>query len=501
MQTSDTGEFHLKGYVLLLWRWWWVIALTALTGVGLGHYVNISSTPLYESTTRILVQGGQTPGTPSFSDFQASQQIAQNYVELITVTSVMEAAAAELSVPHDPAQVAGKLTVRSPRSFIDITARDPDRDLAAEIANVVTTVFIDDFQRRQLTQIAQFQASLAQYGILQDTGIVAAQAAALSTLSVVEPAVPGGAPVFPLTRLNLILGLVLGIGLGALIVLVRDLLDDSVKNPGELTALSGISSFGSVPHVRQTALSGIGSPDSSSRDDPLQRSFQFIRMGLEFSSPDSPVKSILVTSCSPREGKTTIATHLAASTARDGKRVVLFDGDMRRASLHKVFDIGLQPGFSQFLAGSLDLDAVLAPTALPTLRVIPGGPLPPDPGPLLRATRLAEALRALRETTDLIIIDSPPLLAVADPLILATSVDMVLLVVSARHGGKNALRRGAELLKNANPHLVGAVFNQDSQRSAREYYTYYYAEEEPSQNGRAGKRALARLRRALPPWR
>ena len=293
------------------------------------------------ATVKVLVQGRQTPGLPSASDIQASRELAKNYGELITTRPIMERVAQELSL--DPGSV--KISVTSPRSLIEITARNPDSELAATIANTTARVFIDDFRSRQFVQIAQFQASLEQYGIIQDPSIIAAQAALLSTLAVVEEALPPSSPIGSNQRTKIFLAMILGLIFAGLLVALLEYLDDTIRSVDELAVITGMPNLsggmpivGSVP--RQSTRNGRGPLilDEQNRDGPMVEAYKFLQTNLEFAALGTRgLKALLITSSAPEEGKTTTAANLAISMAGEGKSVILVDADLRKPAQHRIF--------------------------------------------------------------------------------------------------------------------------------------------------------------------
>ena len=211
-----------------------------------------------------------------------------------------------------------------------------------------------------------------------------------------------------------------------------------------------------------------------------------------------------MTSASPAEGKTTTAINLATSIAREGgSSVVLVDADLRRPSLHRAFDLRERKGLTHLLLGTGTFDGVASPTQVEGLRVIPAGPLPPDPPRLLRSRRMKEVVAELEEKADFVIFDSSPLLAVTDPMLVASLVDGVLLVVDSNHARRELVKIAVQMLQQAQPEMLGAVLNKVAVRSGRGrygggYYYHEYAETDSAERdgSRRGfiSRSLSRLR-------
>ena len=422
-------------------------------------FASKSITPIYEARAKILVQGGQAPGIPSVGDIQASEQLAQSYSDLIKTRPILEQVIESLSLPYGPSTLSGKISVRSPRSLIEIKAKDPDPGQASQIANTIARTFIEDFRDRQFNQIALFQAALGQYGITDDPTLIAAQAATLSTLS------------SPNTRLNVILAAALGLLVGGLFVIIIEYLDDRITTADELEQMTGLKSMGSVTGgisslgsvLRQSVKSGsfpIILTDEHEHS-ALAESYKYVALNLEFSGLGTgETRALVITSGLPGEGKTTTASNLAVSLARGGKSVVLVDTDLRKPALHSVFGLDNSKGVTSVIIDNSSLDDVLSPTSVDNLRVITSGPMPPEPSVLLRSPRMRALMDSVADMADLVIYDSPPVLVVTDPIVMAAQVDSIILVLDAQRARRESVKRAAQLLQQANTPIVGAVVNK-----------------------------------------
>ncbi|MBI4199366.1 MAG: polysaccharide biosynthesis tyrosine autokinase [Chloroflexi bacterium] len=471
---NDEG-LDLRAYWRVVIRWWWVVALGLLAGILTAYFISRSMTPMYKATVKVLAQGGQSLGPPAASDILTSQQLATSYQDLIKTRSNLDKILERLSLPYGPSSLAGKISVSTPRSIISISVMDPSPEQAATIANTTAEVFIEDFRDRQFTQIARFQASLSQYQIANTSDILAAQAATLNTLSVLEDAVPPSSPPGPGTRRNILLGAVLGLVVAGMAVFLLEYLDDSVKTPEGLKGLTGIAALGSVFRYRAANGQGPVLLQEGHRSRAVEESYKFLRANLDFVALGTQgVKTFQVTSSLPSEGKTTTAANLAITLAREGKSVILVDTDLRKPALHHLFSLPDQRGVSHVLLGKATLDEALARTPVEGLKVLPCGPLPPDPLRVLRSPEAKQLIEALKQRADVVLFDSPPLLAVADALVLASQMDAVLLVVDAHRTRREVVKRAAESLAQANPPVVTAVLNKVLPARTHGYYHYYY---------------------------
>lgn len=205
----------------------------------------------------------------------------------------------------------------------------------------------------------------------------------------------------------------------------------------------------------QESLITISNPRS-----PISEAYRTLRTNLEFSSLDKPLRTMLVTSPGPEEGKSTTLANLAVTLAQAEKEVILVDCDLRRPSQHEIFEVENGVGLTSMV---VDEEAFKNPplqeTLVPNLKLLPSGPLPPNPSELLGSRRMEEIIATLRETADLVLFDAPPIIAVTDAAVLASKVDGVLLVINAGTTKRDHAQRAKALLEKVNARLVGAVLN------------------------------------------
>ncbi len=467
-------DIDIRMFIALVRRWWWVLLLGVIIGTATAYVASKNIAPSYVATAKIFVQPGRTY-QPSLGDIQASQQIASAYKDIITTRPVLEEVINKLSLPYTPQALIGKLRVTAPGSFIFITATDHSPDLAATLANTTAEVFIDRFRQQQLLEIARLQTSLADYGITQDPQVIAAQASMSTALTIAESAAPATKPSSPNTRLNVVLGLLIGIAVAGCTVYLLERLDDTIKSSEELKELTGLPTLGSVSRWPSSTLSPIPMVTDDGNGAALEESFKFLTASLEFSvATVSNFKSMLVTSASPSEGKTTASTNLAMTLAKQGKSVILLDADLRKPSLHRVFGCPNSLGLTNLFLGSSTLDEVMVPTAVPGLKVVPSGPLPPDATQLLLLPHTRQAIEALESRCDILIFDTPPLLAVADSLVIASLVDGAVVVVDTNRTSREAVVQAVESLRQTPVVILGAILNKIVPKGRGKYYYQHY---------------------------
>lgn len=192
---------------------------------------------------------------------------------------------------------------------------------------------------------------------------------------------------------------------------------------------------------------------------PVSEAYRTLRTNIQFYSLDQPVQTLLITSASPEDGKSTTLANLAVTFAETGREVLAVDCDLRRPSLHRLFDLPNDTGLTALLREERTLDEVMLPTAVPHLRLLPSGPLPPNPSELLGSQRMERVIEALRGAAEVVLFDSPPTVSVTDAAILGAKMDGVLLVVSIGKTKRDHLVRAKQLLDRVKAKVLGVVLN------------------------------------------
>ena len=306
-----------------------------------------------------------------------------------------------------------------------------------------------------------------------------------NNISVVEPPRSSRSPVRPNVPIYLALGGMLGIALGLGFAFARELLDRRVRSPEDLEETVGLPFFGMLPsasrgaHRRRGRVEGdAGSPELYAHQAPsgaVAEAARGIRTSLTFSAPDRPYRRFLVTSASPGDGKTMVASTLAVALAQTGARVLLLDCDLRRSRLHRVFGRTNHVGVSNAVLDHDVLRTEVLDTTVTNLSLLPAGPRVAAPAELLQSERFVELLDELGRLYDMVVIDSPPVIAVTDALIVATRVDAVMFVARAGRTRRDLARRAVRDLRAVGANVAGCVLNDlDVERRGYGYYYYYY---------------------------
>jgi capsular exopolysaccharide synthesis family protein len=334
-----------------------------------------------------------------------------------------------------------------------------------------------------------------------------------SNIRIVDPAMVPSGPAHPNKSRNILMAILVGLIGGIGLAFLREYMDNTVKTPDDIELLSNLPSLAVVPSF--TSLEGgkqrrmsrlLNSASSGDKDmnvelvsysmpqSQLSEAFRSLRTSLLLSQAGHPPQVILVTSALPREGKTTSAVNLAVTLAQLGDRTLLVDCDLRKPSVTRALNMpeGKYAGLSSYLAGvsSLDLVTVLHPV-IANLSVIPTGPIPPNPADLLSAERMRQAIQALRQEYKFIVIDSPPVMAATDAVILSVLVDGVLLVVRSGETPKEAFKRMRDLLGGVKCRLLGVLLNAVDATAPDYYYSYRYYPYAYGEDSKSKKKAVS----------
>ncbi len=302
-----------------------------------------------------------------------------------------------------------------------------------------------------------------------------------SNIQVVDQAEMPTKPFRPNKKLNLLLAAVVGLFLGVGLAFFLEHLDDTIKTPEDLQDVVRLPSFGIVPdgayERRRRVESNHSFPvELATSEFPksmLSEAYRSIRTSILLSSSGNPPKTIAVSSPNPGEGKTTTVMNTAIVLAQTGARVIIIDADMRKPRIHKVFGKENGVGLSSFLSGNADLEAVVQKSKIPDLYYIPSGPTPPNPSELLGSVLFKKMIEGLGSRFHYLIIDSPPLLAFSDSVIISTNVDGVVMVVIGGKTPRETLKRSKEVLLQVDARILGVVINRARVRGA-EYGSYYH---------------------------
>ncbi|MGE5532608.1 MAG: GumC family protein [Bacteroidota bacterium] len=268
----------------------------------------------------------------------------------------------------------------------------------------------------------------------------------------------------------LIFSMTLGIACGIALAMFLEALDDTLHSPEDVSAYTPATFLGMVPLLEDPTqgLITVLSPKS-----PPAEAYRTLRSNVHFAQVDHPARTFLVTSAGAGEGKTMTTANLAAVFAQAGQEVLLVDTDLRRPSLHRIFGLSSDRGLTNVLVGETTLDEVIVDTDVPGLRLVPTGPLPPNPAELLESEQMDRIIARCRDVADVVFFDSPPAIVLTDAVIMSSKVERVILVAEAGQVTRDAFNEMCRLISNARGTILGVVLNK-LRLSAGDYYYYYY---------------------------
>ena len=318
----------------------------------------------------------------------------------------------------------------------------------------------------------------------------------LGDVRIIDPAKPPKEPIKPKKKLNLILGMLVGLGLGIGVTFLLEAMDNSVRTIEDVERLN-LAVLGSIPIIsEEEAIKRLKRIPASAQNghidqvevrrmaarlithfapkSPISEAYRTFRTNIQYAQIEKPLKAILVTSPGPGEGKSTSIANLAITMAQMGSRVLLVDADLRRPILHSIFKIDRRVGLTNVLVGRAASDEAIFETEIENLYLMPCGTLPPNPSELLGSDSMKRLLHELKQKYDVILFDTPPVIAVTDAAVLASKVDGVILVVKSGQTDREAAFRASVLLKNVKTRLLGALLNGVRIESMYGSYYYYY---------------------------
>jgi capsular exopolysaccharide synthesis family protein len=306
-----------------------------------------------------------------------------------------------------------------------------------------------------------------------------------SATSRLQPLVPWevptnapGLPISPNLKLNVIFAVLAALGLGSGLAVLIDQLDRTVKSDSEVRDRLNLPVLGSVIRVKprpEEVPLGMGLISYTNPDNPIAENYRSIRTSLLFRGVDKPLNTLVITSTLPSEGKSTVVCNLGVTLAQAGKRVVLVDADVRRPVLHQIFHKDPSIGLGNLLLHDRPQSEVVLPTIVPNLQLICGGPLPSAPSDLLGSRSMKRLLSELKESADIIIVDTPPIGLMTDGAVLAAQTDGVILVIESGRTPTSAVSHAKKTLRDVNANVLGVVLNKvriDPRAYAYDYYGY-----------------------------
>ncbi len=515
-EESQSLASDFRYYFALVKHWAWLfILVTVLAGV-IVFLVSSNMTPVYQASATMLVNQAPSTSSSEYVSILTSQRLVQTYAQMIVKQPVLNGVIDTLHLNISPGRLKRMVSVMpiEDTQLIEIKVEHTNPRTAADIANAIVVVFSKQNEEYQTSRYAdlkenlskqlddlgkaiekdslamqslsdskedqaersRLETSLAQnrqlYATLLKTFEQVRLSETESTSNVVfaEAASLPVVPIKPKIMQNTLLASIIGLFLAVGIVLLLEAMDDTVKGPIDVEKNLRLPILGII--MRMPRMDGMIT--ASEPRSPISEAFRSLRTNIQFASVDTPIRKMLVTSATPRDGKTTVVTNLAMVLAQGGKRVTLVDADLRKPKVHQVMKLSNNKGLtSLFVHPEIDVQSVLQ-NLTKGLAVVTSGSLPPNPAELLGSGKMDKIINKLLVKSEIVLLDTPPVFAVTDAAVLSRYVDGVLLVVKPGFTKIAVARHTVEQLRRVGANILGVVLNDVEVRSSR-YSAYYYS--------------------------
>jgi succinoglycan biosynthesis transport protein ExoP len=441
-------------FLRTLWRRKLTLVMTVLIATATTYVLARSAPKVYAATATLFV-GDRKSALDDYQALQSAQSLTKTYAELIQSRNVADRVAAQLHDGTTGSDLLDKVTFQpiSETQLVSITAEGGSARTAALTANQYAGTFID-YARTNLASQTK------------------------SEISLVDAAQPPQSAVRPQPLLYTAIAFLVSIFLGCALALLRDTFDRGLGDDDELNRALGAPVLARIPAVSARRLEG-------AKEEQFLEAFRILRVNLSYAAPGRRLRSVLITSAEPGEGKTTTALALARVLAEQGERVLIIEGDLRRPSLAQSLEMPAdRPGLAQYLSRDERLADVTYATSIPNVSVLPAGAAAPAPSWLLQPERLQRLMVEAMEWAEFLIVDSPPLSAGADASLLAHAAGDVLFLVNEQRSRRSKAVAAVRQLRQAGARVTGIILN--GVQESGEYGVYGYGDQQ-----RRGRNRLA----------
>lgn len=513
---------ELKHYLGIVWKWLWLLALSTAIAVGVSYVITSRQPKIYWASAKLLVGQSIQNANPNSQDLFTSEQLALTYIQIAQTLPFFQATIDALGLDMSPDELSGMVSANIVQGtqLIELSVIDTDPARAEALANELAYQLTLQgpaasnqeeqeriaFVQQQVNELqTKIHAANQETAELQKALSVTASARAIldnqqkittlqgqiavwqqtyasllaflapqspNYLSILEPARLPLYAIGPNTNQNLLIAAALGLLLGLGGAFLLEYLDDSIKSAEDVSQLLQLSLIGSIARIpgsgNQKLVTTIA-PGSS-----ISEAYRVLRTNIQFASLDKPIRSILVTSPGPGEGKSVTAANLAVTMAIVGLRTILVDTDLRKPSQHVLFNQSNDVGVTNGLITQAEVNQVARPTLIANLRIVTAGTAVPNPAEVLASAKMQAFKQQLEADADIVIFDAPPTIPLADVPILARMVDGVVLVIDSTRTRRASAQRAKVVLENTGTHLLGVVLNRFKSRESGDNY-YYYA--------------------------
>jgi capsular exopolysaccharide synthesis family protein len=516
MERGEGRPAELTDYIAILKARKWTVLLVTLVVVGAVVAFSMSQTPLYTAGAKVLVEEPASVSLqPDFfpTNVQTQQEVAMSepvarialqdlgvamnidsLLAGLTVNAIVETEVLQIQYTSEDPELARNAADAFAESYlkfrretavqeylveenaIETRLDEASQELASLAADIEEARLAEDLAL-VTTLETQRNSLIARLGVLQQRldDLQATRASRTAVGQVIEAAELPGVPSSPRHPINVALGVLVGLGFGIALAFVRERLDDRFRGRADVERVVGAPVMATVPRFRaarqeQGNLIAQHDPHSAATE-----AYRTLRTNLQFVTAQHGTKRFLVTSPSAREGKSVTTSNLAITLAQAGNRIILVSADLRRPTLEEYFGLGINDGagLSTWLVSQTsDPRPALRNPGIPNLRIFSSGPVPPNPSELLTSGRMLELIHLLEQNADYVIVDSPPVLPVADASILASRIGSALLVVDAAKTPRTATSAAKQELERSGGTIVGVVLNSFDLGTSPYYESY-----------------------------
>ncbi|MGG7507703.1 polysaccharide biosynthesis tyrosine autokinase [Plantibacter sp. YIM 135249] len=466
-----------RDYLQLVKRGWYLLVAATLLGAGVAGGLSLLATPVFSSTASLyfsLSQGNSASDLNQGSTYTQNQMLS--FAQLATSAMVLDPVIDDLGLDKNATQLGRRVTVTTPQNtvILNVVVTDRSGQVAADIANGVADQLV-----KSVEAIAPRDA----------------QGKTTVSATTIDAAVVPQYQSSPDKPKNVVLGALIGFVAGLLIILLRELIDNRVRTPESLAAISSAPLLGRLDRLSKRERDGLAMLDDPR--GPTAEAFRQLRSSLQFVAMSKKRLSVVVTSSIAGEGKSTVAINLALTLAETYPKVIVVDADLRRPMIAEYTQLEGAGGLTTVLVEDADLDAVIQQWAVPGLHVLPAGTIPPNPSELLSSTAMARLVERLVERYDVVIIDSAPVLSVADASILSQLVDGTVIVADTTQVRRAQLSETLDSLAKSGAKVLGVVLNKVKHATGERYeyqaHTHAHVAERSAERAeRAEERAAER---------
>ena len=484
-----------------------------------GFIVSSLLPPTYEARVLLMSNQSTNTGIIDYSSLLGQQQVFDTYPELLQTRLILESVISNLGLPYTPEVLASHINVSTipDTQLLEVRVKDDDAQRAADIANEIVLTFLHQrYSEQQVQDIELYEQSVTMQlqsldraiertkadierarsisgGLLAQEDLVnlqthltqqqstyagllsgylqlQAQKSRLLDVVVAEPAYPPSESIGPWRMLYTFVAALSGVIISFSMAIFVDYLNDTFETPEQAQQTLSLPDLGTIPYVR--SFNGYDTMRVEQGTwSAVGEAFRVLRTNIEFVRLDESIRTLLVTSPSPGEGKTSLVMNLGIVMAQYGRKVLLVGTDLRNPVLHDLFGISNDKGFTSLLLENEELDSNVFETDTPGLFVLPSGPLPPNPSELLGSQRVGDLIDEFKDFAEIIIFDAPPVLVCADAIVLASRVDGVLFLVDSLSTRKDVAVRALGRLVNVKAKVLGVILNKAKVGSTD--YSYY----------------------------